>query len=177
MRLCPCCYVPLERVRYESLPVFQCPVCEGYLVTESRLEAIRRRGEYDTEELERQAASHVEVERDGRLPCAQCFSLMDREEVRGAVVMDVCRGCGVVWLDTGEIAVVQLLHESTDNYRSQKQLRDAYSELVADPERCRRFEERLAKMPDGSCSLIEPVVEELGDAAVNPLMWLLRYFR
>jgi len=131
--LCPRCHVPLLAREYESTVVYQCPSCQGYLITEENVARIIVREEVGfSEDIIRMARKMQETNKkvdhvmdagyEGRLyaadglMCPHCrhkkarmfrrfFSTMYH------VVIDKCVFCGRVWFDKDELEILQFLIE------------------------------------------------------------------
>lgn len=106
---CSLCGVELEEATIEAFPVLYCRQCRGVLATNDDflriVRKLRARGKrsdepptpIDPEELKRQ------------VNCPRCQRQMDVHPYYGpgAVVVDTCPRCRLIWLDHGEIAVIQ----------------------------------------------------------------------
>ena len=62
--------------------------------------------------------------------------------------LDFCRGCSLVWLDGGELALAQLAHQATPGFRDKQEMKRRAAERDADPERKAAFDEAVAKLPE-----------------------------
>lgn len=149
-RQCPLCDVPLEPEDYEGFRVMRCPQCQGHLVDLSRYEAIQSLPEKTLVELEAEAQNGFAGDNPAPIRCPRCHGAMQKQPlpVSGfALQLDLCRGCALVWLDGGELAMAQLGHQATPGFRDTQELKRRAAELEADPERKAAFEEALAKLP------------------------------
>ncbi|MEM7233080.1 MAG: zf-TFIIB domain-containing protein [Planctomycetota bacterium] len=72
MRRCPSCDENLERTTYEDLWVEQCVSCQGVLVSERRLEAIRRRPDTSPKELRSQIERAAPAPSRDATRCPKC---------------------------------------------------------------------------------------------------------
>ncbi len=106
---CPVCDIHLDHGAAEGAPVHYCQKCRGLLVTNddfAHIVRVRRaiqEGHTDAPiPLDPQ-----EFKRSTR--CPNCQRTMDTHPYYGpgAVVIDSCNGCRLVWLDHGEIAAIQ----------------------------------------------------------------------
>ncbi len=145
MFLCPTCGTELRRTTYESVPLFACERCRGHLICEARLDSIREERRYDEAELRRQAVHESSAERQNPLQCPACCSQMDRQHVLDVIEIDVCLACDRVWLDAGEIALLQLAHEASTGAQSEREARARFARLVPDPNRRARLEENVSR--------------------------------
>ena len=84
--------------------------------------------------------------------------------------IDECRHCEYVWLDGGELALLQLGYQATSKFIDAQEFKRRMEELEASPERKAQFEKRLAKL-----SRRLPEDELLGDIADSILWDLIRW--
>lgn len=149
-RNCPMCSVPLEPETYEGFSVQRCPQCRGHLVDLARYEAIQRTPDKSLAELEAEAQAGFAGGNPAPLRCPRCHGAMQKRplSVPGfSLAMDFCRGCSLVWLDGGELAMAQLAHQASPGFRDAQELKRRAAELDANPDRKAAFEEALAKLP------------------------------
>jgi len=116
MLKCPACHVLLCAVEYEGQIVHVCPDCRGALVQEPRLERIKRRREqtWSTEEEGRVAGEVAAADKTAWVPCPRCLVYMEKLKVSGAGCafhLDRCGACQLVWLDPGELELLQIQYE------------------------------------------------------------------
>ena len=152
-------------VEYEGFRILQCPGCGGHLVSVHRLESIKRVDRKTWDELEAEAASDFKGSSAGVLQCPACLLPMRKRSADLPALTlhtDVCLPCALVWLDGGELALIQLAYQSTDQFMDAQEHRRRMQELDACPERKARFEKDLAGLPGG-----EHWFEGALDAAVN----------
>ncbi len=171
MRKCPKCDVPLTRVDYEGFPVMHCAECKGYLVPLDRLESIKRAPRTSQEQLKEEASSEFAGDHSGSIRCPRCHAPMEKERVDNPVLtlyLDRCEQCRLVWLDGGELALVQLAYETSREFLNAEELRQRLRELEASPERKAQFEADLARLPDAP----DPMSEALGEG-MEMLLWSL----
>jgi len=114
---CPTCKKELQPETYESVPLFQCPQCSGYLVKSDRLLLIRgKRGE-SMDELRQEAESQAAADTSERIHCPRCRATKMTKETleRGddEFSIDRCEKCDLVWLDGGELARLQIEFETS----------------------------------------------------------------
>ena len=167
-RHCPICDVPLAPEDYEGFRVLRCPDCRGHLVDLSRYEAIKRVPDKSLAELEAEAKEGFAGDNPSPLRCPRCHGAMRKQplSVPGfALHLDVCRGCALVWLDGGELAMAQLAHQATPGFRDTQELKRRAAELHADPERKAAFDEAVAQLPDAP----DPFTAALGEAVREAL--------
>ena len=154
-RQCPACAVPLVREDYESSWVFRCPSCRGTLLSTSRLERIERDPGRSPDLLKKEARAEHWTDTGAAIPCPRCRATMAKRPLtRGAATfyMDYCRACDLVWLDGGELALAQLVYETSSAGREARALQQRAQEAQLSPERMARFEQALARMPEDAPS-------------------------
>jgi Zn-finger nucleic acid-binding protein len=106
--LCPLCRAPLVTALVEEQTVCYCDRCRGFLaeietfrVIVAKRRALRGPGENRTDPFDPAELKRV-------LTCPHCQRRMDTHPYFGGgnVVVDTCAGCGLIWLDAGELAVI-----------------------------------------------------------------------
>ncbi|MBD3246727.1 MAG: M48 family metalloprotease [Candidatus Omnitrophica bacterium] len=126
---CPHCYQGLSPRYYEGEQIHVCPSCKGVLCGRSRLDTIliREEASFSPETVE--LAHHIKDECEQRfkeiralktpfiLPCPQCGKKMRRKLLSRAapVEVDLCIWCDLVWLDRGELELVQVLYDERED--------------------------------------------------------------
>lgn len=106
---CPLCGRPLERGAIEGHMVKTCPNCRGILA---------RRRAFAMIVQKRRAAQRVkdpfpkpirDEDRERRLLCPSCHRAMDNHAYMGpgAVLVDTCGDCCLIWLDQGEMTIIE----------------------------------------------------------------------
>ncbi len=117
---CPKDRGTLEDVVYEgNVRVDRCPQCRGMWLDEDELEAIENTiydtalleaSSMETEELAEAMAKH---KADPPLKCPRCAGEMARREYGycSMVLIDTCPSCLGVWLDGGEIHLLEQFFE------------------------------------------------------------------
>lgn len=120
--LCPRCGLEsLEPSEYESQSIHLCSQCWGAWMTLDQLNAIVADKSYDFSSAERRTIKRVvaaEGDRDRtgsehtEAACPVCSATMKRRSFTESspIVIDECPEHGV-WLDTGELKELQVLHE------------------------------------------------------------------
>src|SRR6266404_5743023 len=124
--LCPRCHRPLEVSRPGGLDARTCPGCDGMLVRQADLGRAVEEGSGGAEE-------HARAERAGEEPvlrCPDCGRPMEKHGYLGigAIQIDSCSECGLVWVDAGELAKMTAAVASTSEHR---RARDEDDRLVA----------------------------------------------
>jgi len=97
---CPRCVEPLVSGRVTEGKVWECPACHGRLVS---LYALRWM--CDAEPVNALWRSVIQRDHPGPLPCPVCTKFMFERPLpvgSGAVKVDACRACHMLWFDTAE---------------------------------------------------------------------------
>lgn len=107
---CPICSELLATGTIDGLPIWSCRRCHGVLARNGDFGAIvkRRRAQRDPERESTPApVDPDELRRSVR--CPQCARKMETHPYYGpgSVVIDSCANCFLVWLDHGEIGLIQ----------------------------------------------------------------------
>lgn len=150
-RRCPTCDVNLQREDYESSWAMRCPSCRGALLSTSRLEHIKRDGARSPDLLKKEARAEHWSDTEEPIPCPRCHAVMKKLPLtRGAATLhlDHCRACDLIWLDGGELALAQLIYETSPQGREARLLQHRALAASMSEERQARFERALARMPD-----------------------------
>jgi len=178
MKQCPVCRIDLVPTDYEGFRVMQCNHCGGHLVPLQRFESIKRIDQKSQDELKAEASSEFKASSSEALKCPRCHTFMRKQSANLPMLdlqTDVCRSCALVWLDGGELALLQLGYQAKNRFIDAQEFKRRMQELEASPERKARFEENLAKLPKAK----NPIENALGEAAEDILGALLRsaYYR
>ena len=166
-RNCPLCAVPLAEEAYEGFPIQRCPQCQGTLLDLARLQAIRNVPEKSLAELEAEARAGFQDDNPALVRCPRCRGAMDKRPLAVPgfdLHLDLCRGCSLVWLDGGELALAQLAYQASPAFRDKQELKRRAAERDADPARKAAFDEAVAKLPEPPGILENSFREALFDA-------------
>lgn len=169
MKHCPVCNIPLDPVVYTGVGVLRCGQCQGHLVDTSRLAAIKRIAGKSQAELKAEVTGAYHGDHTGPVKCPTCRMPMRKQPVPlpGLTLqLDVCKTCSLIWLDGGELALVQLDHRATPAFRDAQQMKQRIAALEADPARKAAFEQNMAKLPEEP----DPLQDVLEDAASSLLI-------
>ena len=147
---CPACEMDLAMGEKSGHQVLRCGRCKGLLIPNWRYDLMRR---LDRPTSEVQAEARAELGRDTKDParCPRCRERMEKQAVklpRLDVLVDRCRRCALVWLDGGELALVQLAARNTPQHAQAMELKRRAVARDSDPERKARFEEAVSRMPE-----------------------------
>ena len=151
MRNCPHCNIPLTEVDYSGFNVLYCGQCKGYLVDVSRLETIKRLGRKEQAALKAEVRAEYQGDQAAQIKCPKCHLPMQKKPVQlpGLTLqLDACKECALLWLDGGELALVQLEHRTLPIYGDMQDMRHRSAALENDPDRKAAFERNLANLPD-----------------------------
>ena len=105
---CPVCKSPLEDGRIEGESVCYCPKCRGFLASNPTFATIvrNRRAKRPSGDS---THSFCTTELKRKLDCPQCRKRMDTHPYYGGgrVVVDTCCACALIWLDAGELTIIE----------------------------------------------------------------------
>lgn len=174
-RDCPICQVPLAPETYEGFPIWRCPQCRGTLLDLSRYEAIQSVPEKTLAELETEARDGFLGDHPAPIRCPRCHLAMGKQPLRvpgfDNLHLDFCRGCSLVWLDGGELALAQLAYQASPAFREKEEMKRRAAARDADPERKAAFDEAVAKLPLDP----HPFFEESPHLVVDALLDILHH--
>lgn len=172
MKNCPICNIPLTPVDYEGLRVWQCLTCKGHLMSFARLDGIKRANRKSEPALKSEASTDFAGSTTQPLRCPRCHIVMDKQALDLPVLdihTDVCDGCSLVWLDGGELALLQLAFKTSSKSLNSQKLKRRISELEASPERKAAFEANLARLSD-SKDTPESILGSASEMLLNPFL-------
>ncbi len=177
MRQCPACQVDLETTDIEGYRVERCPSCHGHLVPTLNLSAIKRSCRTSEDELRSRASSDFKGSISETIICPLCKCRMSKQRMSSPLDMelDVCDSCDRVWLDGGEIAMVQLACEARHPSAEASEMQRRSAQFEADPARVDRFKRNCSLLEEGPSSLIDVVGRALGDGAMIALRIMFRF--
>ncbi|MEM7456998.1 MAG: zf-TFIIB domain-containing protein [Planctomycetota bacterium] len=145
---CPVCRTQrLEAVQYEGVSVRLCDSCDGHLVRNKRIPAIKRKQERSDKQLIEEVNANGDGDAKKKLICPGCLRQMScRKTSFGPLSfnIEVCDKCDHTWFDAGELARLQLFYQASDQGIELAQFRQRL-EQMPDEERD-EFEQRVAKM-------------------------------
>ena len=123
---CPRCRTPLSPTTYEGVKVDQCTSCEGFFVEKKKLDAIKRRYQFQVDSLGKQASSHKPLQPSPRSRCPHCRCRMEVKRKSKPVPFEIdhCWNCKGYWLDAGELALLQISFENSYRGRDLRRFRD-----------------------------------------------------
>jgi Zn-finger nucleic acid-binding protein/DNA-directed RNA polymerase subunit RPC12/RpoP len=106
---CPVCKRPLTTAVIERVPTAHCGTCEGILVERRHfVDLVQiRRALYDGPRIPGRALDPEEGRRQVR--CPACEEMMETHPYHGPghVWIDSCGDCNLVWLDRGELTLIE----------------------------------------------------------------------
>jgi len=126
---CPKCAVPLKEVLYEGVKLDHCEQCDGFWLDDGELrKIILCHEETFTPEQLKQAAEMVEkqaivgVAKESRkVACPHCGKECVKR-VSSGVTIDKCPDGAGVWLDKGEIEMLQAMAEERSSIFTDEQM-------------------------------------------------------
>ena len=138
----------------------------------NKMVSIERLNHKTQEQLKSEASAEFSGSSSQRLRCPRCHLPMHKQAIDLPVLdlqYDICTGCSLVWLDGGELALVQLAYQSSSGFLNAQELKRRMQELEASPERKAIFRANLANLPETK----HPVEEVLGEALDGVLRALI----
>ena len=106
---CPVCHLPLQSGMIEDETVCYCDHCRGFLTPIDAFGRMvgKRRSRHGPHEQRAEPFDHTELERV--LACPDCGGRMDAHPFSGGgnAVVDACESCNLIWLDAGELAIIE----------------------------------------------------------------------
>ena len=106
---CPVCRLPLRAGLIEDETVCCCDHCRGFLTPMDAFGRIvgKRRARHGSHEQRAEPFDPAELRRV--LACPDCGGRMDAHPYSGGgnAVVDACEGCNLIWLDAGELAIIE----------------------------------------------------------------------
>jgi Zn-finger nucleic acid-binding protein len=107
--ICPLCRAALLSARIEGETVCYCGQCHGFLAEIDTFGVIvsKRRAHHRPHERRTEPFNPAELKRV--LTCPNCRQRMDTHPYFGGgnAVVDTCEDCGLIWLDEGDLAVIE----------------------------------------------------------------------
>jgi len=168
MRKCPVCGEVLVRLEYEGTMVQWCPECKGHLIDISTVERIKRTEHLSTEELLEQAEQSAKPNSEHTLKCPRCYIDMKKRTESFPdleVMVDYCNGCKLIWLDGGELALLQLGYESDYKAFEARRMKETVEECEADPERQAEYLENKSHCIKDSFSIAGALAEGFAEGS------------
>jgi Zn-finger nucleic acid-binding protein len=113
---CPVCAKELQFAEIEGEAVAYCNKCRGFLTPMRTFGVIviKRRALHGPNEEQFNSLDPAELKRV--LKCPSCHRRMDTHPYAGGgnAVVDTCEACAIIWLDAGELAIIErhIPHES-----------------------------------------------------------------
>ncbi len=105
---CPKCRIEtMKPETYEGIEVDRCPSCKGLFLDRGELEGMIARKMGNTADTLIFSATSDQMDQVPAF-CHRCNKGMVVGKGPGNVRVDVCRTCGAVFLDQGELATLQL---------------------------------------------------------------------
>jgi Zn-finger nucleic acid-binding protein len=106
---CPACEQPLETAALDDFPAQSCRSCEGVLLADEVFGQVvrNRRAAYRGGD---RLPTPIDPELFQRtMECPGCHGRMEVHPYYGpgSQVIDSCRACGLIWLDSGELVAIE----------------------------------------------------------------------
>ena len=151
MKNCPVCSEEFIETDYEGETVLRCRKCRGAFLPRYRLEIIKHKQARTDGELKAEAKDEFSSDTKDKLRCPRCNGKMQKKPIDGrfaALTLDHCKTCDWIWLDGGELALVQLFYASSAQAASRRDMQQRVNELEASPERKADFDKAFAELPE-----------------------------
>lgn len=136
---------------YEGVPIWRCSACGGAFLSGAKLQTIRHGRARTADQLKAEATAEFVGDTRKVLRCPSCGGHMDKRPISSrysTMTYDNCRTCRSVWLDAGELAVLQLVYEATNRGTESLEFQKRMEELEQSPERKAQFEEAMSRLPE-----------------------------
>ena len=108
-RFCPVCSALMDKAMIEGEEIRSCPKCRGFLATNDGFGRIvnKRRALHGANEQITEPFDPAELNR--QLRCPACAGRMEAHPyfAGGNAVVDTCERCHLIWLDAGELSIVE----------------------------------------------------------------------
>jgi Zn-finger nucleic acid-binding protein len=154
---CPTCNVLLEAQKQADIRLWKCASCRGFAIS---LPIVRKGLKPQAFKKIWQKLSSGEAQ-TGR-PCPGCkkpLSVIEADGQAGAVIIDVCRTCQILWFDDKEFADLPKVESKTEESKAAPKKRPASRLLTPEELAYKAFKEEqyrrrsfLFKLLDGSVS-------------------------
>ena len=172
---CPVCKLKLTRKFYEEVIIHQCDGCLGTLIKFERLKTIETRRDKSEDELMDELANATEDSLQ-KLRCSHCLSNMEKRRKKIGVwefAIDRCNKCKLVWLDSGELAKLQVIYESSEQGVESERFRNRLETMS--PEEKEEYEQRISDLPEENFAkdVIQGIVT---DWRLGGRYWWLRFW-
>jgi Zn-finger nucleic acid-binding protein len=125
---CPTCSLPLGVTRCEGVVIHLCPEGHGALVEDEALDQIKRgrRRQWDKSVTPAIRAEARAADTLATIRCPRCIvGTMTKREVQAegiAFHLDRCEACHVIWVDRGELELIQMQYRKDMDNRSPEDL-------------------------------------------------------
>jgi len=100
---CPKCATRLESKTLETVPVDQCPTCQGIWFDEEELQAVLKKSHNLRRGLHENTGERNLNQKRGTCPRDKSKMLRAFSSTGERVVLDMCPDCHGLWLDGGEL--------------------------------------------------------------------------
>jgi uncharacterized protein len=117
MRKCPSCPEELKEIHYHKQIIDICPGCGGAFFDHGELESIVQIVDIfkNIQLAEDEIDTVSTLEKERILLCPGCSKELTPKEIAGEII-DVCPGCGGIWLDKGEIVALKIAENHIKEY-------------------------------------------------------------
>jgi len=172
---CPTCDTRLNKTVYAKANVEQCPQCFGLLLSNYRAKTIQKRVDKDIDQLIEEARNAPQHDTLAKLRCPKCRTQMTKSPDKElGFMLDECERCELTWFDPRELALLQLVYESSPQRVELNAFRERLKNMI--PAERAEYEKRISELTD----LGGPIQQAFSEAGSE--LWLryilnYRYYR
>lgn len=112
---CPACASQMTRAFEMGIELDECSSCGGIWFDEGELKVLMDQGEAAIKQVEKEAVPRHETStRVSDRSCPRCAIHLDtyRYDYESTVELDICRKCGGIWVDDGELDAIVAYNEA-----------------------------------------------------------------
>jgi Zn-finger nucleic acid-binding protein len=144
---CPTCDIPLSKARYSKANVERCPQCLGLLISNYRAKTLQQRIDKKIDQLIEEARTAPQHDTLVKIRCPECRTPMNKSpDKEFGFLLDECERCELTWFDPRELALLQLVYESTPQRVEINAFRERLRNMT--PEERAEYEKRVSELRD-----------------------------
>lgn len=172
---CPICDIRLNKAVYAKANVEQCPQCFGLLLSSYRAKTIQRRVDKDIAQLIEEARTAPQQDTLAKIRCPKCRTPMtkSRDKELGFQI-DECERCELSWFDPRELALWQLVYESSPQRVEMNAFRERLKNMT--PAERAEYEKRISELRDLGTPMQQALSEASSDLLISYILGY-RYHR
>jgi Zn-finger nucleic acid-binding protein len=162
---CPICDIPLSKASYSKANVERCPQCLGLLISNYRAKTLQQRVDKKIDQLIEEARTAPQHDTLPKIRCPKCRTQMTKSaDKEFGFLLDECERCELTWFDPRELALLQLVYESTPQRVEMNAFRERLKNMT--PEERAEYGKRISEMRD----LGSPMEQAFNEASSD--LWL-----